>query len=226
MVYNSSICNCVPPRLAVRLLELILPPQAADNEIGDLIEEFCLRVHKNGLRNTRRWFWLQAFSTLWISIREGWVVHLVFWESTRWRLIAFSLAVIAVLMFYLLSLQYTYLHRELAQIQAPSNYFELAVLPPTPSRSDASRTYKNNRPKMGEKLSVVSVQNSLTMEKSNDDRTPLSPKLATETAGPVSPTYSGYSGTLYPFCEPGMNIKNTPPQTASVSSIQAVGCFQ
>jgi len=227
MVCSSTIRNCVPPILAVHLLEVVLPPQSTNNVIGDLVEEFCIRVHRDGLRCTQRWFWLQALRTSRISIREGWVVHRVIGEATRWRLIAFSLAVFALLMFYYFSLESIRIDREL-QIQVASNNFELTVLPPMPSRSNASQTYNNNRLKTNRKFSAVSYQLSTAREKSKYDKRPLTIEAATETAGSASPTdtFSAPSRTIYPFYEPGMNIKSDSSQSASVSSTQERGCFR
>ena len=191
MVCSSTIRNCVPPRLAMSLLEVVLPPQSANNVIGDLVEEFCVRVHRDGLRDSQRWFWLQALRTSRISIREGWIVQRVVGEAKRWRLVAFSLAVFALSMFYYFSLS-TSVDKEL-QIQVASNNFELSVLPLTPSRSNASQTYKNNRLKTDRKFSAASYLISTDREKSKDDKRSLRtyPNVVPNADGTLRPS-DGY----------------------------------
>ena len=52
-----------PPRLAMWLIERVIPPNARDAAIGDLDEEFEHEiVPRLGAARARRWYWLQAFS--------------------------------------------------------------------------------------------------------------------------------------------------------------------
>ena len=52
-----------PPRLAVWLLRLVLPPDRYETIAGDLEEKFRLDVQPHaGPRVARRWFWRQALS--------------------------------------------------------------------------------------------------------------------------------------------------------------------
>lgn len=270
------------------LLEVVLPSQSANNVIGDLVEEFCIRVHRDELRDSQRWFWLQALRTSRISIREGWIVQRVVGEAKRWRLVAFSLAVFALSMFYYFSLS-TSVDKEL-QIQVASNNFELTILSLTPSRSNTSQTYKNNRLKTDRKFSAASYLISTNREKSKGDKRPLrtypnvvrnadgtlrpsggyrwvhpedarnfdvqikpgliktvdglrpdkgyewvnptDPPLIVEvakaTAGPAPPTpaLSTPSGTIYPFREPGVDVKAFYSQSASVSPAKEGGCLR
>lgn len=60
-----------PPSLGLSLLEAALPPCAADNEIGDLEEEYRWRARQHGFKSARRWFWVQVSRTLWIEFKEG-----------------------------------------------------------------------------------------------------------------------------------------------------------
>jgi putative ABC transport system permease protein len=54
-----------PPRLALRLLELLLAPSVREFALGDLEEEFGTRVlPRRGPRAARRWFWRQALRCL------------------------------------------------------------------------------------------------------------------------------------------------------------------
>jgi 3D (Asp-Asp-Asp) domain-containing protein len=71
MEYNSQESIFTPPRLGVRLLELSLPREAVENEVGDLEEEYRDRVQRHGLKYARRWFWIQIISTLGISLKES-----------------------------------------------------------------------------------------------------------------------------------------------------------
>jgi hypothetical protein len=217
--------------------------------IGDLVEEFCVRVHRDGLRNSQRWFWLQALRTSRISSREGWIVQRVIGEAKRRRLIAFSLAVFALLMLYYLSLERIRTDRE-PQLQVASNKYGPITLPPTSSLSNASQTYKNNPLKTDRRFSAVSYQFSTAREKPKGDKqssivegsaetaVPAPPTSTTppdayagaaggaETAVPPTSTSSTSSGTIYPFHEPGMSKNSAPPQSVSISSSQERGCFR
>jgi putative ABC transport system permease protein len=54
-----------PPRLAVRLLTRLLPPEVHEGLLGDLEEEYRARVlPARGRRDARRWFWRQTLAAL------------------------------------------------------------------------------------------------------------------------------------------------------------------
>lgn len=73
-----------PPEFGVRLLEIILPPEVAQYEIGDLEEEYRTKAKQEGTTLARRWFWLQVFITLKISVTEDGVWHLILGRAVRW----------------------------------------------------------------------------------------------------------------------------------------------
>lgn len=54
-----------PPRLAVSWLERRLHPDERQELIGDLTEQFHLRVARDGARRARRWFWREAMALSW-----------------------------------------------------------------------------------------------------------------------------------------------------------------
>jgi cell wall-associated NlpC family hydrolase len=72
------------PKLGIRLLELILPPAGAENELGDLEEEYYAKVLEEGSEYARRWFWRQTFMTVWVSIVEGGAGHLLLVKAVSW----------------------------------------------------------------------------------------------------------------------------------------------
>jgi hypothetical protein len=85
------------PKLGIRLLELILPPAGAENELGDLEEEYHAKVLEEGSERARKWFWGQTFRTVWVSIMEGGagyrlLVKAVSWLQSRIRGLAALLA--------------------------------------------------------------------------------------------------------------------------------------
>lgn len=55
--------NPRPPRLAARLLVLLLPAPHRDQILGDLREGFALRVARDGRLRPRLWYWRQLLST-------------------------------------------------------------------------------------------------------------------------------------------------------------------
>ena len=52
------------PWLARSILSLLLPDRYRDNQLGDLEEEFRARGRRNGWAKARRWYWLQAATSL------------------------------------------------------------------------------------------------------------------------------------------------------------------
>jgi hypothetical protein len=72
------------PKLGIRLLELILPPAGAENELGDLEEEYHAKVLGEGSERARKWFWGQTFRTVWVSIIEGGAGYLLLVKAVRW----------------------------------------------------------------------------------------------------------------------------------------------
>ncbi len=52
------------PRLARTILSLLLPERYRDNQLGDLEEEFRTRGRRDGWGTARRWYWLQAATSL------------------------------------------------------------------------------------------------------------------------------------------------------------------
>ena len=52
------------PRLARSILGLLLPERYRDNQLGDLEEEFRARGRRDGYAAARRWYWLQAATSL------------------------------------------------------------------------------------------------------------------------------------------------------------------
>lgn len=78
---NSDLFQ--PPRRGVRLLEAILPPSYADNELGDLEEEYRWKVQRDGLKGARRWFWIQVCRSLLIILKEGQIGAGLFIQVSR-----------------------------------------------------------------------------------------------------------------------------------------------
>lgn len=70
MECNSKLDIFKPPCLGLRILQLILRPEVAQYEIGDLEEEYRARAKTYGIKRARRWFWIQVLSTLRITIKE------------------------------------------------------------------------------------------------------------------------------------------------------------
>jgi hypothetical protein len=208
------------------LLEVVLPPQSANNVIGDLVEEFCVRVHRDGVRDSQRWFWLQALHTSRISIREGWIIQRVVGEAKRWRLVAFSLAVFALSMFYFLSLHPTRIDGQFARTAAIPSNFELTVRSITSSSPNTSQTDKNNRQRIGKKSSVVSLRISPVREKPGDDKLPSDVPTEAVKSIVLKSTDDMNTGTIYPFREPGVDVKAFYSQSASVKPAKEGGCLR
>jgi hypothetical protein len=53
----------LPPRIAIRLLNLFATGEEAESILGDLLEEFSLLASKSGVA-ARRWYWRQAMKTI------------------------------------------------------------------------------------------------------------------------------------------------------------------
>ena len=70
-----------PPALACWLLGSVLPVSYREAILGDLIEEYTLRVESTSLSAASRWFWSQACrsvpSMVWSSLRSGdWLISM------------------------------------------------------------------------------------------------------------------------------------------------------
>jgi hypothetical protein len=67
--------RCPPPTFACRLLESVLPDAYGDAILGDLIEEYTLRIESTSQSTASRWFWSQTCrsvpSMVWCSLRSG-----------------------------------------------------------------------------------------------------------------------------------------------------------
>ena len=67
--------RCPPPTFACRLLESVLPDAYGEAILGDLIEEYALRIESTSRSIASRWFWSQACrsvpSMVWYSLRSG-----------------------------------------------------------------------------------------------------------------------------------------------------------
>ncbi|MFZ0275910.1 MAG: permease prefix domain 2-containing transporter [Candidatus Sulfotelmatobacter sp.] len=53
-----------PPRIAVWLVNLFTPAEAAESVLGDLLEEFSHFASKSGTVGARRWYWRQTLKTV------------------------------------------------------------------------------------------------------------------------------------------------------------------
>jgi hypothetical protein len=67
--------RCSPPTCACWLLESLLPDRYRVAVLGDLIEEYTLRIESTSRFTASRWFWSQTFrsapSMVWSSLRSG-----------------------------------------------------------------------------------------------------------------------------------------------------------
>jgi hypothetical protein len=67
--------RCSPPTFACWLLESVLPDPYREAILGDLIEEYTLRIESTSRFTASRWFWSQACrsvpSMVWTSLRSG-----------------------------------------------------------------------------------------------------------------------------------------------------------
>ncbi len=84
MGFKSEKDIFAPPKLGVRLLAMFLPLEVAENEMGDLEEEYRDKVKRAGLEQARRWFWIQVLCTLGISIREDGLRRLLLGRARQW----------------------------------------------------------------------------------------------------------------------------------------------
>ena len=50
-----------PPRLALRILSLLLRSRAVNDVLGDLEEVYRIRATSHGVPSARRWYWMQSF---------------------------------------------------------------------------------------------------------------------------------------------------------------------
>lgn len=87
----------VPPRLATWLLSRLLPERDRDAVLGDLVEEYALRLRSASPSTVSRWYWGQVYRSippvLACTIRRGrWLgtiavagaVYLVIYIRSRW----------------------------------------------------------------------------------------------------------------------------------------------
>jgi len=67
--------RCSPPTFACWLLESVLPDPYREAILGDLIEEYTLRIESTSRFTASRWFWSQTCrsvpSMVWTSLRSG-----------------------------------------------------------------------------------------------------------------------------------------------------------
>lgn len=54
----------LPPRIAIRLLNLFATGIEAESILGDLLEEFSYLASKSGVASARRWYWRQTMKTI------------------------------------------------------------------------------------------------------------------------------------------------------------------
>lgn len=73
-----------PPSIGMRLLNVFLPSGIAENEIGDLEEEYRAKVGQEGRSRARRWFWFQVYSTLKVTIKADGVRRILLRGIKRW----------------------------------------------------------------------------------------------------------------------------------------------
>lgn len=70
-----------PPGLSGRILALIIPERDREAVIGDLAEEYALRLRSDSRFTVSRWYWAQVcrsvFPMAWSSLRRGhWLITL------------------------------------------------------------------------------------------------------------------------------------------------------
>ena len=53
-----------PPRIAVFLLNLFVPPERVEPLLGDLLEEYVQHVQKSGIAVARSWYWRQSAKSI------------------------------------------------------------------------------------------------------------------------------------------------------------------
>ncbi len=71
--------RCSPPTFACWLLESVVPNPYREAMLGDLIEEYALRVESASRFTASRWFWSQTCRSVppiaWSSVRSGnWLI--------------------------------------------------------------------------------------------------------------------------------------------------------
>lgn len=54
----------LPPRTAIRLVNLFTTGEEAESILGDLLEEFSHLASKSGVAAARRWYWRQTIKTI------------------------------------------------------------------------------------------------------------------------------------------------------------------
>jgi len=82
--FNSTADMSQPPRLGVWILYTILFSETAKNEVGDLEEEYRLRVGGENSKTARMWFWREVFSAFYISLREFTAARALFRKARQW----------------------------------------------------------------------------------------------------------------------------------------------
>ena len=64
-----------PPRVATWLLGCFLPESDREAVLGDLVEEYGIRVRSASISNAASWYWTQVWRSiapvLWVGIRRG-----------------------------------------------------------------------------------------------------------------------------------------------------------
>jgi len=62
MTFSGDLVR--PPRVAIWLVNLFTPAEAAESILGDLIEEFSRLAGKSGVGVARNWYWRQSLKTM------------------------------------------------------------------------------------------------------------------------------------------------------------------
>jgi 3D (Asp-Asp-Asp) domain-containing protein len=81
---SSTADKSQPPKLGVWLLYTILFSETARNEVGDLEEEYRLKVREENNKTARRWFWREVLSTVYISLREFTAGRALLRKARQW----------------------------------------------------------------------------------------------------------------------------------------------
>ena len=159
MISNFTGDKPPPSRLGISLIKKVLPSQVAHTLIGDLQEEYYLRLGEQDFKIAQLWFWTQVISTVanrvrelrpdrtlmhkasdWCRPRTGHLVVLSEW-SQRGRLTAtahFALSVVFICFMVLLSPHLIYVGEE----SSPSTDERAAN--PSAKQSDSSTESMNN----------------------------------------------------------------------------------
>jgi hypothetical protein len=61
---TSQACSVQPPRIAVWLVNLFAPAEAAELILGDLLEEYSHLASNSGVAFARSWYWRQTVKTI------------------------------------------------------------------------------------------------------------------------------------------------------------------